>query len=1046
MRRALLLSFALLLVACPEPEPEPAWGLGTLASLGGTARALTRLESGVLLAVGDFGLLASPDGATWTEVAGEGLPEGPVTFLGPAGGDGVLAYVHGGGLFRSEDGGATWSASQAPDLPLQALLNPRARVVPFGAAVAGDQIWMASIGGLFDSGDGGATWQTNPVATSGNLNVLFTDVAASGQEVWAVAQLADSMLPASFEGLLGGTVFHSVDGGATWQDASGGSPATAPMAVVLDAGEPCVASLDAGVHCLRGGAWEAVGEPFDAVGLASTERGLVAATASRGSWLWDGQAWLRFGSGAQAGQAGDVTLGTDGVVRGLVDGLAPDGPPDAGGTVHVALSFHVNYYHSYRGDTPDEDGYGKDIRVIGTALDWLDERPQVHADWDIENHFSLDGWMASESPELVERIAARVADGTDDVRLMSWNNGAVANETWPEFEGSIGWAQDSYDASFVEQVPGVQPQENMFDPDHIGWYRDLGVEWITLFWGSNGFNAMRADTALSGPEPYGPVSLRDELTGSEMLWIPVYHHADVLDHGGLAAWVRQIGATVPGDSLLVVHFDADAESWENFAGELDRLAPMVADGAAAYTTIQDYLDAHPQPVGEVTVVGDLADGNGDGFQSWAEKDFNHEIGTEVVRSRRLADAASLWGGGDAGVEALVGAAIPSRLLTLSTTHFGLAAPYLHEDRVASARGYAAEAVAAGQAALDHAAELDPPSSGEIVLLNPRAAAGPALVEIPLQVDGAAWTGAEGVRLFDAAGADLPAAVEVKLVADPVQVVATAVVEVQASSVTTITWSYQPEPGPPGGGLSIDDLPDPVPLVAPFTECDGQRAEVTFEPADPGVDDRGMVVTLAQPGALPLCDGEGTIGVELQRWAGLPGTVVAVTAQLPELADAAAAESVALSPLACPGLASTVSWDTFGGNERTRPMRPGVDTWNGVAAASWVELGCAEGDPIRIAHRTTDRSSLAFAPMRERGGRALVAPLGTLWGEGPWHDGRTTGGSGLGEVATWLIGAQFRPAAPDWAGEQVHYRLLVGADLDAQTLELFAHPPVVVVGQ
>ncbi|MCX7030494.1 MAG: hypothetical protein NTU62_10295 [Spirochaetes bacterium] len=33
-------------------------------------------------------------------------------------------------------------------------------------------------------------------------------------------------------------------------------------------------------------------------------------------------------------------------------------------TVHLAFRFHVNLVHSYRGDTADEQGFGKDIRVI----------------------------------------------------------------------------------------------------------------------------------------------------------------------------------------------------------------------------------------------------------------------------------------------------------------------------------------------------------------------------------------------------------------------------------------------------------------------------------------------------------------------------------------------------------------------------------------------------------------------------------------------------------------------------------------------------------
>ena len=128
----------------------------------------------------------------------------------------------------------------------------------------------------------------------------------------------------------------------------------------------------------------------------------------------------------------------------------------------------------------------------------------------------------------------------------------------------------------------------------------------------------------------------------------------------------------------------------------------------------------------------------------------------------------------------------------------------------------------------------------------------------------------------------------------------------------------------------------------------------------------------------------------------------------------------------------------------RPTRPGVETWNGAAADGWVALRCADETNIQIAHRVPDRSSLAFAPLRERGGVATIAPLGTLWGEGAWHDPRVTGGSGVEEIATWLVGSQFRPAAPDWAGQRIRYRLLVDAAAPAVVLDAFAHPPVVTV--
>jgi len=30
--------------------------------------------------------------------------------------------------------------------------------------------------------------------------------------------------------------------------------------------------------------------------------------------------------------------------------------------IHLAFRLHVNFYHSYRGDTPGEQGFRKDIR------------------------------------------------------------------------------------------------------------------------------------------------------------------------------------------------------------------------------------------------------------------------------------------------------------------------------------------------------------------------------------------------------------------------------------------------------------------------------------------------------------------------------------------------------------------------------------------------------------------------------------------------------------------------------------------------------------
>ena len=41
--------------------------------------------------------------------------------------------------------------------------------------------------------------------------------------------------------------------------------------------------------------------------------------------------------------------------------------------IHVAYGFHVNCYHSYRGDTNDEQGFGSDLRIIRKIIAALDQ-------------------------------------------------------------------------------------------------------------------------------------------------------------------------------------------------------------------------------------------------------------------------------------------------------------------------------------------------------------------------------------------------------------------------------------------------------------------------------------------------------------------------------------------------------------------------------------------------------------------------------------------------------------------------------------------------
>ncbi|HRZ90642.1 MAG TPA: hypothetical protein P5117_14265, partial [Spirochaetia bacterium] len=96
--------------------------------------------------------------------------------------------------------------------------------------------------------------------------------------------------------------------------------------------------------------------------------------------------------------------------------------PESGPAVHLAFRFHVNFYHSYRGDSLDERGIGKDIRIIRGILADLDrlnsEGIPVRGTWDIENYYSLETLMPRHAPDLVEGIARRVREDRDEIGVV----------------------------------------------------------------------------------------------------------------------------------------------------------------------------------------------------------------------------------------------------------------------------------------------------------------------------------------------------------------------------------------------------------------------------------------------------------------------------------------------------------------------------------------------------------------------------------------------------------------------------------------------------
>ena len=112
--------------------------------------------------------------------------------------------------------------------------------------------------------------------------------------------------------------------------------------------------------------------------------------------------------------------------------------------IHVAYGFHVNCYHSYRGDTNDNFGFGSDIRIINKILDVMTDLNKkgipVKGAWDSENFFSLEKILPEYAPEIIEKMKERVEKYGDENIIMGYNNGALSAMTEDEFEAIIEMA------------------------------------------------------------------------------------------------------------------------------------------------------------------------------------------------------------------------------------------------------------------------------------------------------------------------------------------------------------------------------------------------------------------------------------------------------------------------------------------------------------------------------------------------------------------------------------------------------------------------------
>ncbi len=472
-----------------------------------------------------------------------------------------------------------------------------------------------------------------------------------------------------------------------------------------------------------------------------------------------------------------------GLLAALLVACSAEPRGDSPHKVYVLLGFHSNFYHSWRGDTPDEAGFGTDIRIVREILRMLDDARsrglEARAYWDTDNLFTLESILPEHAPDILEGMRRRVEAGLDEIALAPYNNGLFSAMTEDEIRAALRWSIHNPWGSGARDLFGthtaiLRPNEGMITTGTLPILREEGIEALILAYSEWPFTTFSNFVpTLPIEQRHNPTWLRLREDGPRLTVFPAVSIGDILNHISLERWMLdlralQVSGEVDRDLAIHINWDADVESWlpqelplglswfPNAGGLPEYIEAVNAYEWAEFTTPGEYLATHP-PVGEVVVRQDLADGSFDGLYSWAEKLPSHALWTQLERGRLAARRAEAWLR-DAP-EALRSAARPllwegrdssffHRLRGLSTTHFGMSTPVVNEERQAVAervigtsleRAEQAEALAARVGAERAGAGARPPGALRSFAVRDlrepgsREAATPSLLRIPVRL-------------------------------------------------------------------------------------------------------------------------------------------------------------------------------------------------------------------------------------------------------------------------------------------------------------------------
>jgi hypothetical protein len=397
--------------------------------------------------------------------------------------------------------------------------------------------------------------------------------------------------------------------------------------------------------------------------------------------------------------------------------------------IYLVLSPHINYYHSYRGDSKGDTGFGKDIEMMRRIVEELDKIEDIglgpaRISWDYGDTFWSIQLQKEYQQDVLERVMERCKKGKDEVLIGQWGNVMQPVLDTEEFLQQHQWFLENSMGIGVNQLfpgrvaPYARTQESMFTQGMIELYNKIGVKGICNYYSVYGFDITRPflNPRLDWNQRYGLIKFKSTLSNASCLMIPTYAFGDLLDFCSLKRWFniirkKQISGEISGHALFFFNYDMDYENWVGM--DLPKFLSWlpIAQGLKQFAEVVDQLDyvefanlleivPQLEVHGEVTLREDVADGVWNGYYNWAQKFNNTRFWTVGQQARWLKCVSDTLTTNKIAKESVSNinrfirdsdesteTYLKNKILFASTTNFGMAMPFLHSDRRKTAISY-----------------------------------------------------------------------------------------------------------------------------------------------------------------------------------------------------------------------------------------------------------------------------------------------------------------------------------------------------------------------